>query len=137
MLIGKQNTKIRRVKSMHPIVFLPLFIAVLIALSACTATKGSILILENPDGKGFTMTFKDWTSQNKCELSLDKGDELEVQTIREGGVIGLSIMGKKGSEPYVGSDLKSGRFTVTVSERDEYVIQITGKNASGKVRIKR
>ncbi|HRC80422.1 MAG TPA: hypothetical protein PLF27_03450 [Sedimentibacter sp.] len=137
MLIGKQNTKIRRVKNMHPIVFLPLFIAVLMVISACTATKGSIVILENPNGSGFTMDFKDWSSQNKCELSLVKGDEIQVEVACKYGEIVLLINGKKGSEPYMGNGLKSCRFTVTVSETDEYVIQVTGKNASGKITVKK
>jgi hypothetical protein len=37
----------------------------------------------------------------------------------------------------MGNGLKSCRFTVTVSETDEYVIQVTGKNASGKITVKK
>jgi len=136
MLFEKQNQKIRRIQNMHPIIFLPLFIAIMIAISACTASKGSIVILENPNGKGFTMDFKEWGSKNKCELSLDKGDVLQFEVVREDGEIALTVSGKNGSEPYTGNDLRSGVFTVTVSETDQYVIRITGKGATGKVIVK-
>lgn len=121
---------------MHPIVFLPLFISIIIVISNCTAQKGKIVILEDPRGTGFTMDFKSWSSKNKCELSLEKGDEVQIEVACEGGEIALEICGKKGSEPYTGNSLKSVVFTVTVSETDKYEIRITGKNATGKVTVK-
>lgn len=60
MFFGKLNSISikRRINNMHPIVFLPVFIAIIIVFSNCSASKGSIVILENPDGTGFTMDFK-------------------------------------------------------------------------------
>lgn len=113
-----------------------LVIAILITISGCTASKGSIVILEKPNGKGFTMEFKEWSSNNKCELSLDKGDVLQFEVVREDGEIALKVSGKNGSEPYTGNDVRSGIFTVTVSESDTYEIRITGKDATGKVIVK-
>jgi len=139
MLFRKQNTgveqdlRIRRFKNMHPIVFLPVFIAILIAISNCSKPKGTIVILENPDEKGFIMDLKDWTSKNKCELFLNKGDELQIQVAHESGQIDLAVTGKNGSEPYTGNDLKSCLFTVKVSETDNYRIWIIGNGATGKV----
>lgn len=130
MLPGKQNSIIRRI-------ILPLVFAMIIAITACSTPKGSIVILENTNGTGFTMDFKEWSSSDKCELSLNKDDVLQVEVIREGGEIALEIRGKMGSEPYTGNHLESGVFTVKVSETDQYVIQITGKNASGKVIVKK
>ena len=121
---------------MYPIIFLPLVIAIIIAISACSAPKGSIVILENPNGTGFTMDFKEWSSKSKCELSLNKGDVLQIEVFREDGEIALTVSGKNGSEPYTGNNLKSGLFTVTVSQTDKYEIRITGKNATGKVIVK-
>lgn len=121
---------------MHPIIFLPLFITIIILISNYTATKGSILILENPNGREFTMDFKEWSANNKCELSLKRGDVLQIEVVREDGEIALAVSGKKGSEPYTGNDLESCIFTVTVSETDEYLIRITGKKATGKVTVK-
>ena len=121
---------------MHPIVFLPLFIAIIISISACSAAKGCIVILEKPNGTGFTMDFKEWSSKNKCELSLNKGDVLQIEVVHEGGRIALTVSGEKGSEPYTGNSLKTGVFTVTVPETDKYEIRITGKDATGKVMVK-
>jgi len=121
---------------MHPIIFLPVFISALIVISSCTAPKGSIVILENPNGKGFTMDFTNWSSQDKCKLSLDKGDVLQIEVDHKNGEIDLAITGKNGSEPYTGNDLKSMLFTVTVSETNNYEIRISGKKATGKVTVK-
>jgi len=138
MFFGKLNsiTIKRRINNMHPIVFLPLFIAIIIVISNCSASKGSIVILENLDGTGFTMDLKQWSSKNKCELSLKEGDVLQIEVEHEDGEIDLFIIGQKGSEPYTGNNIKSILFTVTVSETDKYEIRITGKKATGKVTVK-
>lgn len=111
-------------------------VAIFLLCSACTAIKGSIVIFENPNGNGFTMQFKEWSAQNKCELSLKRDDVLQVELSREAGEIALTISGKNGGEPYAGNDLPSGIFTVTVSEMDEYVIAISGKDATGSLTVK-
>ncbi len=121
---------------MHPIVFLPLFVVVMIVISNCAASKGSIVILENPNAAGFTADFKAWSAENKCALSLRGGDVLQLDVIHEDGEIALTIGGKNGSLPYTGSKLRSGMFTVTVSETDEYVFHFRGKAATGKLTVR-
>lgn len=122
---------------MRPIIFLPLFIAIIIVISNCSAPKGSIVILENLNGSGVTMDFKEWSSKNKCELSLNKGDVLQIKVDMEDGEIGLMIRGENGTELYTGNNLKSIKFTVTVPETDRYITYITGKNVTGKVIVKK
>lgn len=136
MLFEKQYARIRRIKNMHPIIFLPLFIAIMIVISSCSEPKGRIVILEDQNGTGFTMDFKEWSAKNNCKMYLNKGDVLQVEIVREDGEIALMVSGKNGSEPYAGNNLQSGIFTATVSETDTYDIRITGKKASGKVTIK-
>ena len=121
----------------HPIVFLPLFIAILIVISGFTATKGSIVILENPNGQEITMDFKEWSANEKCELSLNKGERVQVEVVCEAGAIALEISGKNGSKPYEGNNLQSSVFTVTVSETDKYDIYLTGKKATGKIKVQK
>jgi len=137
MLLRKQNNGIRRFDRMHPIVFLPVFISIIIVFSNCTRSNGSIEVLDNPDGKGFTVDLGNWTSGRTCEISLNKGDTLLVDIDRETGSIALEISGRNGSEPYTGNNLKSGRFTVTVSETDMYDIRITGRGATGRLIIEK
>jgi hypothetical protein len=98
MLFRKQNAGMRGTKNMNPVIFLPLVIAVILSLSACTAAKGGIVILENPNGTGFTMDFKEWSADNKCGLALRRGDVLRIETARESGEISLTVSGKTGSE---------------------------------------
>lgn len=122
---------------MNPIIFLPLVIAIIISISAYSAPEGSIVILENANGTGFTMDFKEWSSQSKCELSLNKGDVLQFEVAHEGGKVALKVSSKNGSEPYTGNNLQSGVFTVKVSEADKYNIQVTGKNPTEKIMVKK
>lgn len=136
MLYGNRAKRIRRVQNIQIAVFLPLVIVITLALSACAAYKGSIVILENPNGKEFTMDFKEWSAKSKCEISLNKGDVLQFEVVREAGEIALTVTGGNDSEPYTGNDVRSGIFTVTVSETDQYVVRITGKDATGKITVK-
>ena len=82
------------------------------------------------------MDLKQWSAKNKCELSVDRDDVLQIEVIRESGEIALMVSGNNGSEPYSGNDLQSGIFTVAVSEADEYVVRIAGKDATGKIMAK-
>ncbi|NLT95842.1 MAG: hypothetical protein GXW85_10000 [Clostridia bacterium] len=134
MLFRKHNPIKRRKQN---IAIISLVMAMVVAITACSATKGSIVILENKNGTGFTMDFKKWSAKNKCELSLKKGDVLQVEVDRQDGKIALTISGKKGSQPYTGNNLETGIFTVTVAETDEYLIEISGKETTGKVIIKK
>jgi hypothetical protein len=92
MFFGRLGAEIQNV---HPIVFLPVFIAIIIVTSSCISAKGSIKILENMNGTGFSMDFKEWSSQNKCEMSLKKGDEVQIEVENKGGEIAFSVNGKK------------------------------------------
>ena len=83
------------------------------------------------------MDFKEWSSKNKCTLSLNEGDVLQIEITHEEGDITLMISGNNGSEPYTGNTQKSVNFTVTVAETDDYDVRITGKDATGKVMVKK
>lgn len=133
MFFGKQIMSPRIVRL---VIFLSLAMAVMTAVSGCTAPKAGIVILENPNGKEFTVDFREWSASSKFSLSLEKGDILQIEVAREEGKIALTVSGKNGSEPYTGSKLETGLFTVTVSETDEYEVRITGENATGKVMVK-
>ncbi|NLK96534.1 MAG: hypothetical protein GX272_00425 [Epulopiscium sp.] len=137
MFFGKQNARIRCMQNMHRIILLPLVLGIIIAASACSATEGSDVIPGDQNETGFTMGFKEWSSEYKCELSLNKGDVLQIEVACEDGDIALTISGKNGSEPYTGNNLESFVFTVTVSETDIYDVCIAGNNATGKVSIKK
>jgi len=133
MLFWRGNARIRK----KAITFLSLFTVVFMALSGCSATKGSIVILENQKGTEFTIDFKEWSSKEKCTVYLNNGDVMQFEVTHEEGEIALMVSGQKGSEPYTGNNLKSGIFTVTVSESDNYDIKITGKDATGKITVKK
>jgi hypothetical protein len=126
----------QRLKKISKIIFTGVLIIMFsLTLMACTP-EGKIIILENGYGTGFTATFNDYTSENKCKLFLVAGDTVQVEVDHEEGKIMLTVSGKNGSQPYTGNDLKSGTFTVTVSETDEYIFHIKGNGATGKITVK-
>lgn len=137
MLFGKQQIGMRRSQTIYLMLFLPLLLVILIVLSTHGTTQGSIVILEKPDGTEFAMDFKDWSETDKYELSLARGDTLQIEVTRESGKVSLTVRGKNGNEPYTGNNLAPGLFTLTVSQTDQYVIWLTGNDATGKVIVKK
>jgi hypothetical protein len=123
---------------------LRLFICCLLAAlvittaTSCVVLKatGTIVILEEPGGKMFTIDFNEWTSSDECKMSLKEGDVLQFDVTQEEGEIALNLSGKNGSEPFTGNGLNLGAFTVTVQETDDYTLKITGKKATGKIILK-
>lgn len=114
-----------------------LALAAAIAFTACTDAKGGIVILDKPEGAGFDIELKAWSDQSKCSLPLDKEDTVRVSFTCESGEVSLGIRGKNGSEPYTGNFRDSIEFTVTVSDADTYEIQLSGKNATGRLEIEK
>ncbi|MEJ1730840.1 hypothetical protein SMA90_31415, partial [Escherichia coli] len=74
------------------------------------------------------MDFNNYNTENKCELPLTEGDVLQVEVEHEGGKIVFEVSGRNGSEPYEGNGLVSGIFTITISETDDYIFRIKGKD---------
>lgn len=121
---------------MRRIVSILTFAVILLTHTACGVTKGSIIIKENIPVTGCEIEFSEWNAQNKCELSLNKNDELQVEIVCESGSVALDIRSKNGARAYMGNGLNTGIFTVKVPEASEYVIAIKGDNASGSIDIK-
>ncbi|MGI5854404.1 MAG: hypothetical protein ACOX8I_08800 [Bacillota bacterium] len=110
---------------------------ILLTYSGCTIAKGSIIIKESISGTKCAIEFLEWSGQNKCELSLDKDDELQVVIACESGNVALEIRSKSGVKAYTGIDLQNCSFTVQVPESNEYVITIIGKRASGSISVEK
>ncbi len=107
------------------------FVLMLLLLSGCWSSKGSVVILEKPGNTQFDVSFDTWSDSSKCEMSLNKGDEVRVEVALESGELDLSMRGKKGSEPYTGNDIKEIAFTVKADATDGYVFTFSGAKASG------
>lgn len=122
---------------MRKIVYVLIFAIIVLMFTACTAAKGSILIRENLAGTGCDIDFFKWSEQNKCEISLEKNDELSVEIACDSGCIALEIYDKNGAKAYAGNGLEAGNFIVEVPEAGEYVISIKGDKASGSIHIKK
>jgi|CZCB01.1.fsa_nt_gi hypothetical protein len=136
-MFSGRRIKRKELKKMNIVVLAGVLnLLLILAFSACAASEGSIVIVEDGHGSGFSMKFKDFNSENKYELSLNGGDVIQVEVEREGGGIAFSVSGSKGGEPYKGNDMLSGTFTVTVHETDNYSFKIKGKDATGNVTVK-
>ncbi|HHW21883.1 MAG TPA: hypothetical protein GXX26_03240 [Clostridiaceae bacterium] len=112
-----------------------LYSVVVLLLTACAFSNGSVLIRENISGTGCKIDFMEWSQQNKCELSFDKDDELQVEIECSKGSIALDIRSKSGAEAYKGNGLDKAVFTVKVPEEGEYVISFKGTDATGSINI--
>lgn len=110
--------------------------AILTLTSCVVINKGTIMFIEDIKESGLSVQFNNYDLRDKCELTLNKGDVVQVDVRREGGTIGLTVKGKKGNEPYTGNDLTSGVFTFRISETDDYLFWFKGTSATGKVIIK-
>lgn len=115
---------------------LMLALAALLVLPACKAAGGSVTIKELPHGTGCEFEFSQWSERGKYELPSSRGEILQIEILCDDGDISLSISGKNGSELYTGNHLSTGTFTVTISETDEYIVRIAGKNATGSILVK-
>jgi hypothetical protein len=109
---------------------------IIIAFFSSGMASGSIMIFEEVSGAGCEIEFNEWSRQNKCELTLSKGDEILINVACDSGRVDLDILSKSGAEVYSGNGIGSSRFTVKVSEGGEYVFSLRGDNATGKVYIK-
>lgn len=109
------------------------FCTILLTLTACGIPKEGIVIIESLSGKNCKMEFSEWSKQNKCELSLDSGDNVLIEVVCDTGNIDLSIKSRNGYEAYTGNGLKASRFTMTVNVTGEYIVAIKGENATGHI----
>ena len=122
---------------MRKFVVILTFIVLVWTLTACQVPKGSVIFIENISCSGFEIQFSEWDEHNKCELSLNKGDEIQIVIVCEKGSVTLNIHEKNGMETYSGNGLESAQFSVKVPEAGEYVITIRGEDASGSIDIKK
>ena len=118
------------------VLFALLFALVFTSVS-CSLSKGSIVIMEKPYGSCFDISLNTWSAKDTCRMSLNKGDEIQVEVVRGSGDVSLSIRGRDGGEVYSGNGLESGTFTVSVSSTGEYIVQINGHKATGRILLKK
>ena len=111
------------------------FAVIFQVLTACAVSQGTVS--ENFQETGGTLSFAQWSAQTSHVLFLHKNDALQVEMICESGEIALDIRGENGCEAYTGKGLETGLFTVKAPEADKYIIQITGKNATGRLVFKK
>jgi hypothetical protein len=104
-----------------------LFIGLFLVLSSCSG-NGKIEIKEVEKNVSYSIELTSYNASDKFEMSLTNGHEIKVETVKDKGTIGLSIIGKNGTKPYEGSDVLSGSFTVTISESDIYEIKSIRQN---------
>lgn len=121
---------------MKRIVLTLIFMLVLLSLTACGATKGSILITENIAGTRCKVEFNRWTEHGKWEVNLNRHDELQFEVICVSGDLSLEIVSKEGNEVYTGKHFPTRLFSVKVPKAGDYVVRIAGRNATGSIVIK-
>ncbi|NLZ16001.1 MAG: hypothetical protein GXY27_04965 [Erysipelotrichaceae bacterium] len=106
----------------------------LFAFSSC-APSGKIDMTKSEDGQTLTFVLTNFSSSKAFQNEYLAMHELSIDVAREKGTIGLSIVDTNGNEPYVGSHVLDGTFTVVIHEHANYTIEVTGNNATATISI--
>lgn len=82
----------------------------------------------------YLLSFSVLNGTEKETLNLKKGEELSVSAELKSGEVSVFVGRKSGENAlYRGNGLKDEEFTLVCTESGTYSIEVTGKNAKGKL----
>ena len=102
-------------------------------LSACEMNVGVVTMRNNDK---WTMTYALFNSFREERFYAESGDVFVIKTENSEGEICLTVK-MKNSDPVYQGNIKSGEFTVTVSENGRYTVRVEGEKAKGKFEIEK
>lgn len=70
------------------------------------------------------------------EINLEKGTTVNVEIENKSGHVDILVSDTEGEEIYRGDNEKSGKFSITIPNKDIYEFSVTGKNAKGSVHFR-
>ncbi len=86
-------------------------------------------------GNNITIEFQILNMRETQEIDLKSGDTVRFDVTRESGQIDIAFGLKDASPDYEGKSVESSSFTVTVHEDGRYVLNVTGSEAKGSVKL--
>lgn len=114
-----------------------LIFCALVSLSAC---KASFVGNKIKTSERFLLSFAVLNSTQKETLRLEKGEKLSVSVELREGEVSLLVQkrGEKNGEAlYRGNGLQNESFTLVCAESGTYLIEVTGKDAKGKLNFQK
>lgn len=107
--------------------------ALTVLLSACEMNVGVVTMRNNDK---WTMTYALFNSFREERFYAESGDVFVIKTENSEGKIYLTVK-MKNSDPIYQGNIKSGEFTVSVSESGRYTVRVEGEKAKGKFEIEK
>ncbi|MDO4813208.1 MAG: hypothetical protein Q3995_06815 [Eubacteriales bacterium] len=86
-------------------------------------------------GNNITIEFQILNMTETQEIDLKSGDTVQFDVTRESGQIDIAFGLKNALPDYEGKSVESNSFTVTVHEDGRYVLNVTGSEAKGSVKL--
>lgn len=117
--------------------WLPLSLLLLILVaSGCTRSSQVVLTAtEDNSPTRFSMTYSRFSGFKETEITVKEGAPVEVNVdiVTESGQLDAWI-GRKDSDadrPYIGNDIPTTAFSVTLAEPGTYVLHVEGRKHTG------
>lgn len=87
------------------------------------------------DDDQFQMEFSILNASDSAVLTLDEGDALVVEIVRESGRLDIRVQKDDETPIYRADDAESGEFSLWIESGGDYTITVTGEKARGSVRF--
>lgn len=120
-------------KMMRNNLSLMLVVVFLVLFTACSKVtfEGSKSANENQ----LKMEYSTFTGTDNHTMTLQRGEKLSVEVVSEKGSIGLDIEKQGGDGIYLGTQLPTSSFSVSILEDGDYIVSVKGEKAQGSIRI--
>ncbi len=112
-----------------------LLILGVLMLSLCACSPAKFNGSRTGNDTQLVMTYTVFNTTDSQLLTLEEGDWLQVDIVRESGKLSLEIQ-KDGSEAvYKSAELPTSSFQVGIPESGTYKVTVTGENAKGNLSV--
>ena len=108
-------------------------LCIVTALFSCDISTFKGSRVHNPDG--YVLEIQKMNGTDHHEMTLQKGDTLDVSFVSESGDLRMSIMGPDGTEIYQGDGNDIHAFELEARKDGVYAIDVAGKGAVGSICI--
>ncbi len=110
-------------------------LGLIILMTACVKREFDGIRVANPDS--YRLEVKQMNGTDTHVMELTEGDVLDIYFETERGKFRLEIIAPDGATIYTGNGTETTDFTVNILSSGEYSVRAEGRNAKGKIHIRR
>lgn len=104
-------------------------------MTACVKSGFDGIRVANPDS--YRLEVKQMNGTDTHVMELTEGDVLDIYFETERGKFRLEIIAPDGANIFTGNGTETTDFTVNILSSGEYSVRVEGRNAKGKIHIRR